>query len=170
MSERNDEIVRLWNLENSALTIGKQLGITKNTVIAVVTKSRLKGLITREKLPSNRSRGLRGQLILRNKKRVVSKPAALPKPVSKNLYPSDEDPVAVGVSFMDLSSTGCKYPTSRFDGQHFFCGEPRRDSKTSYCSAHHSLCWQKPGRKPPTAMVTMSKNTGGWIHTRARTP
>lgn len=154
MSERNKEIIRLWNEEKSAKEVAVVLGVTKNVVISVITKARDKGLITRAKLPSNRSRGAFGQAILRNKKRVVEKKATtMPK-----LFVADkekEDAVAIGVSFLELNHDGCRYPTSRFEGQHYFCGEPKRDTKTSYCETHHALCWHEKKRLTPSEMLKL---------------
>lgn len=37
---------------------------------------------------------------------------------------------------------GCMYPEG--EGKHMlFCGQPRRDDST-YCPAHHRLCWVRP--------------------------
>ena len=152
MSERNKEIIRLWNEEKSAKEVALVLGVTKNVVISVITKAREKGLITRAKLPSNRSRGEFGQAIIRNKKRLVEKKATtMPK-----LFVADkEDDAAIGVSFLELDHDGCRYPTSRFEGQHYFCGEPRRDTRTSYCELHHALCWHQKKRLTPAEMLKL---------------
>lgn len=152
MSERNKEIIRLWNEEKSAKEVALVLGVTKNVVISVITKAREKGLITKAKLPSNRSRGESGRAIIRNKKRLVEKKATtMPK-----LFVADkEDPVAIGVSFLELNHDGCRYPTSRIEGQHYFCGEPRRDTRTSYCELHHALCWHQKKRLTPAEMLKL---------------
>jgi hypothetical protein len=152
MSERNKEIIRLWNEEKSAKEVAVVLGVTKNVVISVITKARDKGLITRAKLPSNRSRGEFGQAIIRNKKRLVEKKATtMPK-----LFVADkEDDAAIGVSFLELDHDGCRYPTSRFEGQHYFCGEPKRDTRTSYCELHHALCWHQKKRLTPAEMLKL---------------
>ena len=152
MSERNKEIIRLWNEEKSAKEVALVLGVTKNVVISVITKAREKGLITRAKLPSNRSRGEFGQAIIRNKKRLVEKKATtMPK-----LFVADkEDDAAIGVSFLELDHDGCRYPTSRFEGQHYFCGEPKRDTRTSYCELHHALCWHQKKRLTPAEMLKL---------------
>ena len=154
MSERNKEIIRLWNEEKSAKEVAIIMGVTKNMVISIITRARGKGLITRAKLPSNRSRGAFGQAIIRNKKRLVEKKATtMPK-----LFVADkeeEDGVAIGVPFLELSHNGCRYPTSRFEGQHYFCGEPKRDTKTSYCELHHALCWHQKKRLTPSQMFQL---------------
>lgn len=55
-----------------------------------------------------------------------------------------------GVHLMDLQPSDCRYATARYNDQHFFCGKPRRDVKTSYCEDHHKLVWTK-GTKSTTA-------------------
>lgn len=51
--------------------------------------------------------------------------------------------VVTGKHLIELGADHCKYPIDRVDGHHFFCGELRRDPKTSYCSNHHIIVWHK---------------------------
>ena len=48
-----------------------------------------------------------------------------------------------GIGLMDLEHNSCRFPVSRIEGSHLFCGEARRDPKTSYCSHHHPIVWHK---------------------------
>jgi hypothetical protein len=155
MSERNSEIIRLWNEDKSASQVAGILGLTRNIVISVITKARSKGLITRPKLASNRLRGAHGQAILRNQRRNTEKKAtSLPKLFVREKK-GNEDAAAVGVPFLELDLNGCRYPTSRFGGQHFFCGEPRRDTRTSYCEQHHALCWYQKKKMTESEMLKL---------------
>ena len=63
MNERNAEIVRLWNLNITAQEIGKRLGITRNTIIGVVTRARALGYITRPMVMSASEKGRMGNLV-----------------------------------------------------------------------------------------------------------
>lgn len=48
-----------------------------------------------------------------------------------------------GTPLLDLKANQCRYPTG-FDGMTLFCGEPRRDATSSFCSHHHTIVWVKP--------------------------
>ena len=63
MNARNAEIVRLWNLNITAQEIGKRLGITRNTIIGVVTRARALGYITRPMVMSSSEKGRMGNLV-----------------------------------------------------------------------------------------------------------
>ena len=146
MSERNNEIVRLWNLEIPSKDIAAQLGITKNTVIGVVTRERNsgRGLITRKKTPGpyqNMKNGKRAHRKRPGAEKV--KVHTMPKLFQKDPEPILEQNIDGGIPFMSLDHGHCRYPIARKDEQHFFCGQPRRDADTSYCEAHHAMCHMK---------------------------
>lgn len=62
-NERNAEIVRLWNLNVTAQDIGKKLGVTRNTIIGVVTRARALDLITRPMVMSPSQKGRMGNIV-----------------------------------------------------------------------------------------------------------
>ena len=72
MDERNAEIVRLWNLNVTAQDIGKKLGVTRNTIIGVVTRARVLGHITRPMVMSASEKGRMGNIVKYGYKRRVS--------------------------------------------------------------------------------------------------
>ena len=72
MNERNAEIIEMWNLNFTAQAIGEKLGITRNTIIGVVTRARALGYITRPMVMSASEKGRMGNLVkygYRRKKR-----------------------------------------------------------------------------------------------------
>jgi hypothetical protein len=72
MNERNIEIINLWNDNVTAQAIGKKLGVTRNTIIGVVTRARELGYITRPMVMSASEKGRMGNLVkygYRRKKR-----------------------------------------------------------------------------------------------------
>ena len=72
MNERNAEIIEMWNLNFTAQSIGEKLGITRNTIIGVVTRARALGYITRPMVMSASEKGRMGNLVkygYRRKKR-----------------------------------------------------------------------------------------------------
>lgn len=72
MNERNTEIIEMWNLNFTAQAIGEKLGITRNTIIGVVTRARALGYITRPMVFSASEKGRMGNLVkygYRRKKR-----------------------------------------------------------------------------------------------------
>jgi hypothetical protein len=151
MIERNKEIVGLWNADKlSTSQIASKIGVTKNTVIGVIRRARIAGLITREVVVDPAARGKLGGKKKgwreRSKKMAKEPKGSLPKLFIAASKEEAQDTEAVGVSFADLRHDGCRYPTSRFEGEHYFCGEPKRDTRTSYCEKHHTLCWNKKMR------------------------
>jgi hypothetical protein len=56
----------------------------------------------------------------------------------------DPDPPN-GTTLADLDPNGCRYPFGNRDIT--FCDKPQQDG-SSYCPAHHAICWVKPtGRR-----------------------
>ncbi len=50
----------------------------------------------------------------------------------------------LGIQFVETNRSTCMYPEG--DGSHMlFCGQPRR-AESSYCAAHHKICYWKPDR------------------------
>lgn len=47
----------------------------------------------------------------------------------------------LNIPFSDLGERECRYPYG--DGPYLFCGHPAQ-ADSSYCPAHHRLCWMKP--------------------------
>ena len=162
MIERNAEIIRLWNADYSAKEIGVHLGITKNVVIGVVTRLRDSGsdLITRPKIENPVACGLHGQRRVRvshkknfGEKKPRPKVVSLPKLFQAPPKRERADLRVIGISLYDLESHSCRYPTSRVDEQHYFCGDTIKDHTSSYCEKHHSLVWLK--RKKMTQEETI---------------
>lgn len=161
MIDRNAEIIRLWNADYSAKEIGAHLGITKNVVIGVITRLRDAGsdLITRPKIEDAAECGRHGQNRRRrrsHKKRPGADPVkAITLPRLFQAPPKRERPDLriVRVSLYDLETRSCRYPTSRVDEQHYFCGNTTKDHTSSYCEKHHSLVWLK--RKKMTQEETI---------------
>jgi len=167
--ERNAEIIRLWNLEIPSKDIATQLNITKNVVIGVVTRERESGSgrITRVKLPGpyqNMRNGKRA-----HRKRFDERKAKVNKmPKLFLIEPKTEkrQTKIVGISLLDLGANGCRFPTSRVEGQHYFCGAAKKDNRTSYCAEHHARVFVRK-RKLTTAEIAELKKMQSlkqWLH------
>jgi hypothetical protein len=63
MNERNAEIIEMWNDNVTAQAIGKKLGVTRNTIIGVVTRARELGYITRPMVMSASEKGRMGNIV-----------------------------------------------------------------------------------------------------------
>ena len=75
MNARNAEIVRLWNLNITAQEIGKRLGVTRNTIIGVVTRARVLGHITRPMVMSSSEKSRMGNIVKYGYKRKTKEKA-----------------------------------------------------------------------------------------------
>ena len=155
--ERNAEIIRLWNLEISSKDIAARLSITKNIVIGVVTRERESGSgrITRIKVPGpyqNMRNGKRAHRKRSEEKKV--RVIAMPKLFLAEPEQEKRQTKIVGISLLDLDVNGCRFPTSRVEDQHYFCGTPRRDPRTSYCDEHHQVVWVRSRHVGPAHSST----------------
>jgi len=161
MSERNENIIELWNKEYSAREIAKHLGVTKNIVIGVVTRARNSGsgLIVRPKLEGPADCGLRGRKDrVSHKKRPGADPVkavSMPKLFQKPLKNEKADTRIVGIPLWELERRSCRYPTSRVDEQHYFCGDVTKDLTSSYCEKHHGVVWVKKKRLNPEELARL---------------
>lgn len=72
-----------------------------------------------------------------------------------------------GVSLFDLRSGMCRYPITGFSArEHRYCGEPQRATGkvTSYCAAHHALCFRPSTKSESRMRATRDKH--GFIRLR----
>ena len=167
VTDRNEEIVKFWNQNYTSSEIASCLKISRNTVIGVVTRARKKGLVERRKLePMLVSPTVKQVITIRQtEKRSHRKQSTLsevratsmPKLFQKDVNAKDHGPLTGGVSFMDLEHGQCKFPTRRFEEQHYFCGAPRRDATTSYCEEHHEKAHMKKRRYTPEEMMRLQR-------------
>lgn len=116
----------------SAAQIADMLHVKRNAVIGACFRNKIK-------LPRKSSGGTPRKLKGRanqGRKFNFTKPS-VEKPVEIKLA----DVVPLNVSLDDLQPHECRYPYG--DGPFLFCGNPV-EGESSYCAAHHRLCWQKP--------------------------
>jgi hypothetical protein len=148
MIDRNSEIIRLWNDNKSASEIANCVGVTRNSVIGVVTRARPIGLITRQQELSKAPRGRLGDF-RKYGPRKMPRTFHIEFKTEAAEEHEEQDSSIIGVSIMELETNSCRFPTSRVDDQHYFCGKPKRDHKTSFCAEHHAVVWVKPRRTGP---------------------
>ena len=74
MSERNAEIIRLWNDGVAARDIVRRMGVTKNVIIGVVNRNR--DYITRPMVYCNREKGRMSAMVRWGFKRKKHRAAA----------------------------------------------------------------------------------------------
>lgn len=55
------------------------------------------------------------------------------------------EPDFIGIPFFELSSEHCRYPKGE-GTEMLFCGHVRKD-ESSYCEAHHAVCYREPEKK-----------------------
>jgi len=158
MLDRNSEIIRLWNENNSATYIACELSITRNIVIGVITRARAAGLITKPivfEFTKRARASARSKPIIPKDRKIRS--AFYPMNKSENVYQDDNGSNENGIALIDLEHNQCRFPTNRFDGQHYFCGAVTRDSRTSYCAEHHAKVFVKKRKLTPAEIVELKK-------------
>lgn len=158
--DRNAEIINLWNDNKTATYIACELKITRNIVIGVITRARKVGLITK---PIIEAFTRRNREKLRN-----AQPVPAPKPEHVKLtnslmirapirYKEKNSLEIKGFALIDLEHNACRFPTSRFDNQHYFCGAVTRDHRTSYCAEHHAKVFVKKRKLTPAELAELKK-------------
>lgn len=117
-------------------------GKTKNSIISI---ARRRGWVN----PSPKKGGTKPG----DKRPRPSKPRAWlskplpPLPPIEILKPEN----FLGLTMQQLGPRQCRYPDG--DGPFFFCGQLAQ-SGSSYCAYHHSICWEKPARRPDRQFVS----------------
>ena len=53
-------------------------------------------------------------------------------------------------TLLELEDRDCRFPFG--DQTIVFCGDPAQD-RSSYCSMHHAICWERPKPNAPKARV-----------------
>ena len=158
--DRNAEIIRLWNENKSATYIACELKITRNVVIGVITRARAAGLITKpivfEFTKRARSEA-KTAFKFRAPKITNSKTQAHPMAKAQIVYQDENSSVINGFALIDLEYSSCRFPTSRFNNQHYFCGAVTRDHRTSYCAEHHSKVFVKKRKLTPAEIAELKK-------------
>ena len=139
LTERDREIIALWEKGLTGGQIAKELHTTRSAILGKLRRLRLDGHVsykmnakvdlkkaTPQKIKAAKSFNL-------NKKisRIAIPPTPLPKP-----RPIKHEPI----KFMDLTPFSCRYVVNEGHASTFlFCGKPK--TKGSYCADHASICY-----------------------------
>ena len=159
MRERNSEIIKLWNDNKSATYIACEMKITRNVVIGVITRARAADLITKPIVVAftkrNREKQKSSAIIQTHKSKAKLTNSLI---VRAPIRYEDKNSSAInGLALIDLDHNQCRFPTSRFDNQHYFCGAVTRDNRTSYCADHHSKVFVKKRKLNPAEIAELKK-------------
>ena len=138
--EREELVVRLWREGNSGGMIASELGVSRNSVIGILHRARLRlgeaAVPRREaKTPAKSEPRLR-----------LARRRLLPAPEPR---PTPEAPPTEGVHLMDLQSHHCRCVI----GPEHYCGRQRMPG-SSWCAEHRERFVSRRARMP---MVL-----GGW--------
>lgn len=156
--DRNAEIIKLWNDNNSATYIACELKITRNIVIGVITRARAAGLITKPivfEFTKRARSSARFKPIISKERKVRFQSHPMNK--SGVEYQDDNSSVANGFALVDLEHNACRFAVSRFNDQHYFCGAVTRDSRTSYCAEHHVKVFVKKRKLTPAEIAELKR-------------
>lgn len=122
ISEETRQRVReLWNNGLTGSEIGKEIGITKNSVVGIIDRLRRKGFFVR----------IRGEGMFKVKK---------PRPLV--IKPSKETPSVLGTptDILGLKFRSCRFIVEEGDAKTTkYCNN--RIYKQSFCKHHHGLCY-----------------------------
>ena len=136
------ELRRLWDAGISASKIGRELGMTKNSVVGKAHRLRLS-----DRPSPTRPPGAGHVPKPPKQKPLPAVPAPLPVVAVKPVIVAPP-PVPAVVIALPVLRGGCQYPLwldgeqPRFrDGEPLVCGEARE--RGSYCRCHAAVCYPK---------------------------
>lgn len=141
--ERDARIIKLWNerpdLSTSQVATKVGHGCTRDTVAGALFRARKRGekVRTIEKKAKPAKRTSRAKRPSKERERTGS-----PLPPNPDVASiAATSPYIMGLVIRDVEFEQCRYVVA--DGDEFaFCSERKRDG-SSYCEAHHSLCYRK---------------------------
>lgn len=153
MIDIKKSIKDLWLTGLSATEIGKQIGVSRGSVMGKVHRMREDGEIgTRES--DVRMGRIRAQTKKLERERVltlfdVMRETPLEKKETINLIkelPIPTEPPSKPIKFDKLTPKSCRYVLNDGDPANFlFCG--RQKNGRSYCKEHEALCYYRIERK-----------------------
>jgi len=147
LTDKEKSIVTMWNKNMSGQEIGDELGITRNAVMGILNRLRLKGVVGYKVKPKTYRK--RSQKPVEAPK-PIAPPKAPPKPKPQPARNPDQLVMAVledrslpphgPVTLMKLHHRSCRYIVSDVKGaETLFCG--RMKTTGAYCAEHHQLCY-----------------------------
>jgi hypothetical protein len=155
-----DKLKELWRDQKTGSEIATTLGMTRNAVMGLLNRLRVKGelgyrkLELRGKTPNKRpSRALAPRVkttVVVDTPRVSTEPAEVLCLVPRQNIPEPNTPgPAYGVKLTDLEWWHCRWAIKEVRPKEFrFCGA-RKKNNSSYCAEHHALVYVPRPVKPP---------------------
>lgn len=135
LTARDKEMLKMWDQGRTASEIGKHFKITRNAVMGRLNRLRAAGFVGYKthkppihRLPKKTNKQHRSEIkeIVDAKRRELK--------------------LKTGYTLMELEFGMCRYPISGDRASDFmFCGKPV--GKSSYCPAHHEICWYPASKR-----------------------
>lgn len=122
------EVVAAWNSGITSSEVGKMFGLTKNSIMGILYRARMKGFQVNEhpKFP----RKLMGS---KRRKSKMENGSILDQIMPKARI--------MNVAIYNLDPDGCKFPVSTNSEGHLFCNRKQMNNR-SYCEAHCARAYQ----------------------------
>lgn len=142
-----DEMIKImidmWNNGKTGAEIAKEVGKTRNSVMGLLQRLRIKGFLQYKKTADRNDEQIIHKIVLsRKNKQVTIADARLPitKPI---VLPRKKLMKPPGITLLELNIDTCRYilDTPQFE-KVFYCGEQVEHG--SYCAKHGALCYVKP--------------------------
>jgi hypothetical protein len=132
-----DAIIDMWKTGLSGSQIAYQLGITRNTVMGILSRGRAAGKVD-YRIDMERIKSIRANVVELERKRASVIGEFLHLAIAGGDLPSNKP--TSGITLMKLKPSSCRYIIGKnVDDESLFCGEQRGTS--SYCKTHHKLCY-----------------------------
>lgn len=121
--EKTQKAIELASKKKTAREIAKEIGMTRNAVIAKLNRIRVPLKI--KKYITVRKNGV-GYI-------VIERPKAEAKKLNKELF---ENPQEDSIHFLDLTRTTCRWPVS--EDNKIYCG---KYTESTYCDFHSRIAY-----------------------------
>jgi len=132
-----DAIIDMWKTGLSGSQIAYRLGITRNTVMGILSRGRAAGKVD-YRIDMERIKSIRANVVELERKRASVIGEFLHLAIAGGDLPSNKP--TSGITLMKLKPSSCRYIIGKnVDDEFLFCGEQRGTS--SYCKTHHKLCY-----------------------------
>lgn len=171
LTETQRKVLELWKKNMTGSAIAAEMKITRNAVMGLINRLRLKGFVDYRVSEPSRSG------MAKPKKKTLQPRLPIEMPVKLKPPPREEEKGQsvsdliiehfiqkgpkhkVGIPLTMLKRRGCKYPinNSNDPAGHLFCGEAVKEL-TPYCEEHHAICYVSIAKYKRRESVTFQRS------------
>lgn len=146
--ETKAKVLELWQQKVTSYQISERLGVSRNSVLGFIRRSRKKGVQLRTR-----------EVVARKEEAVTKRPVTTsvviqkPRPIEV-LF--DYAPPAHGLTISALRHDSCRFIVAE-DETPIYCGKQKE--RGSYCAEHYSICYVSVRKAMKDKIERMARST-----------